>query len=236
MLARRFAGPVVTGERRVEAASRGLRALRRSTPSCSTTASSTAPWRATPTWCCWRTITPHAASCPRARDASRSRRWRARVPCWSSATTSRPGRRSCAAPALPRPPRRHRAGRAAPGTRRGSPRLAGARVVAVAGVARPDRFAATLEACGARVVDRLLFPDHHDYYGRRRRRHPHGRAARATLVTTEKDLVKLAGAARPRAPAGAARRARGRRRRPAGGPARRSRVAAGRVAFPGVCG
>ncbi len=70
--------------------------------------------------------------------------------------------------------------------------LDGARVVAVAGVARPDRFAATLEGCGAHVVDRLMFPDHHDYSA--------GdvasivRAARTgALVTTEKDLVKLAG-------------------------------------------
>jgi len=72
--------------------------------------------------------------------------------------------------------------------------LDGARVVAVAGVARPDRFTATLEGCGAHVVDRLTFPDHHDYSA--------GdvaaivAAARAgELVTTEKDLVKLA--ARP---------------------------------------
>src|SRR5262249_50994758 len=41
--------------------------------------------------------------------------------------------------------------------------LTGARVVAVAGIVRPERFTATLERCGARVVDRLIFPDHHDY-------------------------------------------------------------------------
>src|SRR5262249_60192258 len=70
--------------------------------------------------------------------------------------------------------------------------LDGARVVAVAGVARPDRFAATLEGCGAHVVDRLTFPDHHDYSA--------GDVAAIVaaarggeLVTTEKDLVKLAG-------------------------------------------
>jgi tetraacyldisaccharide 4'-kinase len=70
--------------------------------------------------------------------------------------------------------------------------LAGADVVAVAGVARPERFLATLERCGARVVRHLVFPDHHAY----------GvadvdavaRAARdGMLITTEKDLVKLAG-------------------------------------------
>jgi tetraacyldisaccharide 4'-kinase len=70
--------------------------------------------------------------------------------------------------------------------------LDGARVVAVAGVARPDRFIVTLEACGARVVDHLTFPDHHDYSA-------DDIAAIVTaghagaLVTTEKDLVKLAG-------------------------------------------
>src|SRR5262245_1856694 len=70
--------------------------------------------------------------------------------------------------------------------------LTGARVVAVAGIARPERFAATLERCGARVVDRLVFPDHHDYSA--------GDVASIVaagrggpLVTTEKDLVKLAG-------------------------------------------
>src|SRR5262249_21256069 len=70
--------------------------------------------------------------------------------------------------------------------------LDGARVVAVAGVARPDRFTATLEGCGAHVVDRLTFPDHHDYSaGDVAAIAAAGRAG--ALVTTEKDLVKLAG-------------------------------------------
>ena len=70
--------------------------------------------------------------------------------------------------------------------------LAGARVVAVSGVARPERFIATLERCGARVVERLAFPDHHDYS-------PADVATMvsagrgAELITTEKDLAKLAG-------------------------------------------
>ncbi len=71
--------------------------------------------------------------------------------------------------------------------------LAGAEVVAVAGVARPQRFLATLRAAGARVVRELRFPDHHAYG-------PADVAAIAAaarggrLVTTEKDLVKLDGA------------------------------------------
>jgi tetraacyldisaccharide 4'-kinase len=70
--------------------------------------------------------------------------------------------------------------------------LTGARVVAVAGIARPERFAATLERCGARVVERLFFPDHHDYSAS----DVAGIVAAGRtgpLVTTEKDLVKLAG-------------------------------------------
>ena len=61
-------------------------------------------------------------------------------------------------------------------------------VVAVAGVARPERFFALLERLGWRVVERVAFPDHHRYtpvdlarFGRDRQ-----------IVTTEKDLVKLA--------------------------------------------
>jgi tetraacyldisaccharide 4'-kinase len=70
--------------------------------------------------------------------------------------------------------------------------LEGTPVVAIAGVARPERFVATLERCGARVVERIFRPDHHAY--------DDGdvaavaRAAkRARPVTTEKDLVKLVG-------------------------------------------
>ena len=70
--------------------------------------------------------------------------------------------------------------------------LGGARVVAVSGVARPDRFIATLERCGARVVERLVFPDHHDYSPADVARIVSaGRAGE--LLATEKDLVKLAG-------------------------------------------
>ena len=70
--------------------------------------------------------------------------------------------------------------------------LGGARVVAVSGVARPERFIATLEQCGARVVERVAFPDHHDYSPADVARIVSaGRAGE--LLTTEKDLAKLAG-------------------------------------------
>jgi len=70
--------------------------------------------------------------------------------------------------------------------------LAGTPVVAVAGIVSPERFVATLERCGARVTGRFVFPDHHAYDAADIA--DLARAARVgTLVTTEKDLVKLAG-------------------------------------------
>ena len=72
--------------------------------------------------------------------------------------------------------------------------LSGRVVVAVAGIARPERFVRTLERAGATVERLLRFPDHHAY--------DPGDAARIgaaaggrLVVTTEKDLVKLAGLA-----------------------------------------
>jgi tetraacyldisaccharide 4'-kinase len=64
-------------------------------------------------------------------------------------------------------------------------------VVAVAGVARPERFWRLLDELGVEVVDRVRFPDHHPYAAGdlvRLRAVSGGHA----LVTTEKDLVKLA--------------------------------------------
>jgi tetraacyldisaccharide 4'-kinase len=67
------------------------------------------------------------------------------------------------------------------------------RVVAVAGIARPARFWRLLDRLGVEVVARLRFADHQRYGG------PELAAIRAALaqgaagvVTTEKDLVKLA--------------------------------------------
>jgi tetraacyldisaccharide 4'-kinase len=69
-------------------------------------------------------------------------------------------------------------------------RLAGTPVVAVAGVARPERFVATLRAAGATVRDLVRFPDHHAYTAADVRRIA-AVAGDALAVTTEKDLVKL---------------------------------------------
>jgi tetraacyldisaccharide 4'-kinase len=66
-------------------------------------------------------------------------------------------------------------------------------VVAVAGVARPERFWALLDRLGIEVVERLRFPDHHPYGADDVERIRRATAARGrSVVTTEKDLVKLA--------------------------------------------
>ncbi|MFW6330289.1 MAG: tetraacyldisaccharide 4'-kinase, partial [Gemmatimonadota bacterium] len=63
--------------------------------------------------------------------------------------------------------------------------------VAVAGVARPDDFFDQTGEAGARLVDAIAFPDHHDYT--RAEAQALGReAAGRPLVTTAKDAVKLA--------------------------------------------
>jgi tetraacyldisaccharide 4'-kinase len=75
--------------------------------------------------------------------------------------------------------------------------LAGLRsrpVLAFAGIADPDKFFATLRAGGVEVRAAVPFPDHHRY----RRRDAVALAERASreglsLVTTEKDLARLAG-------------------------------------------
>ncbi|MFN2375357.1 MAG: tetraacyldisaccharide 4'-kinase [Candidatus Binatia bacterium] len=72
-------------------------------------------------------------------------------------------------------------------------RLAGRRVVAVAAIARPGRFLADLEACGADVVASVLRRDHHLFDADDRREIDEAAAQADLVVTTEKDLVKLAG-------------------------------------------
>jgi len=75
--------------------------------------------------------------------------------------------------------------------------LIGREVVAFAGIARPDKFYATLRRVGAQIVARHDFPDHHPF-------RPHEVEAlieeaarrRAILVTTEKDRVRLGAYAR----------------------------------------
>ncbi len=70
--------------------------------------------------------------------------------------------------------------------------LAGRRLLAFAGIGRPEKFFASLRALGADLADGLAFPDHHRYAAAeldqlRRRAGAEG----ARLITTEKDLVRL---------------------------------------------
>jgi len=72
--------------------------------------------------------------------------------------------------------------------------LAGRCVVAFAGIARPEKFFASLEALGANVVARRGFADHHPFL-EREAMELLAIAARenALLVSTEKDLARLKG-------------------------------------------
>jgi len=75
----------------------------------------------------------------------------------------------------------------------GSERLAGRKVLAFAGIGRPEKFFATLAGLGADVTETRGFPDHHPYRAtelRDLRDRAHSRDA--VLVTTEKDAVRLA--------------------------------------------
>lgn len=78
------------------------------------------------------------------------------------------------------------------GPDQGIERLAGLRVFAVSGLARPDAFEASLERLGAHLAGRLRFADHHWYTAADRRRiAAQAAAARAEVVTTAKDAVRL---------------------------------------------
>ncbi len=70
--------------------------------------------------------------------------------------------------------------------------LAGAPVVAFAGIANPARFFKLLESLGARVLTHVAFPDHH-VLSRRDAEHllALGETHSAQLITTEKDWVRL---------------------------------------------
>jgi len=76
-------------------------------------------------------------------------------------------------------------------------RFAGQRVLAFAGIGRPARFFATLRGLGAEIVDERGFPDHFVYRsGDIEALSAMARRARARLVTTAKDFVRLPMAAR----------------------------------------
>ncbi|HEY8565538.1 MAG TPA: tetraacyldisaccharide 4'-kinase [Beijerinckiaceae bacterium] len=72
--------------------------------------------------------------------------------------------------------------------------MKGRRLLAFAGIGRPDKFFATLAELGAEVVLHRPFPDHHAYAAAEIEALV-AEAARAglSLVTTEKDLVRLRG-------------------------------------------
>ena len=72
--------------------------------------------------------------------------------------------------------------------------LKGEPVLAFAGIGDPEKFFATLEACGIPAAVRAPFPDHH-VYSRAEIAALLTRAERErlVLVTTEKDFVRLAG-------------------------------------------
>jgi tetraacyldisaccharide 4'-kinase len=66
-------------------------------------------------------------------------------------------------------------------------------VIGFAGIARPEKFFATLRNNGARLIDTRSFPDHHRYRERDARRLlKAAKEQNAMLVTTEKDFVRLA--------------------------------------------
>ncbi|MEO1265054.1 MAG: tetraacyldisaccharide 4'-kinase [Pseudomonadota bacterium] len=70
--------------------------------------------------------------------------------------------------------------------------LAGARVVAFAGIANPDRFFDTLRAIGADVIATRVFKDHHAFTaGERAQLSEMARDNDARLAATEKDLARL---------------------------------------------
>jgi tetraacyldisaccharide 4'-kinase len=75
--------------------------------------------------------------------------------------------------------------------------LRSSRVIAFAGIGRPEKFFRTLRACGAEIVHAATFGDHHRFTQseisslRRKAQDDH-----AVLVTTEKDYVRLGSGAR----------------------------------------
>jgi tetraacyldisaccharide 4'-kinase len=71
-------------------------------------------------------------------------------------------------------------------------------ILAFAGISRPEKFFASLAAIQAPVARTMSFPDHHRYTDAEAERLvAHADAAGLRLVTTEKDMARLSGAAGP---------------------------------------
>lgn len=69
---------------------------------------------------------------------------------------------------------------------------AGRRVVAFAGIGRPEKFFASLAELGCEILARHAFADHHDFTPSEiARLRDDAEARNAALVTTEKDMVRL---------------------------------------------
>ncbi|MBI4964223.1 MAG: tetraacyldisaccharide 4'-kinase [Desulfomonile tiedjei] len=68
--------------------------------------------------------------------------------------------------------------------------LAGQEVILASAIARPERFRTTAEKLGWKVIDHLIFKDHHSFSDNELR-DILSRAATAAVVFTEKDWVKL---------------------------------------------
>lgn len=68
----------------------------------------------------------------------------------------------------------------------------GRRVVAFAGIGRPEKFFETLERAGAEIVAVFAYPDHHPYDDDDlQRMRALAKARGAALATTEKDFIRL---------------------------------------------
>jgi tetraacyldisaccharide 4'-kinase len=71
-------------------------------------------------------------------------------------------------------------------------RLAGSRLLAFAGIGRPEKFFATLRALGAVLVGPRAFPDHHPFRtGDVEQLLRDAERAQARLITTAKDIVRV---------------------------------------------
>lgn len=71
--------------------------------------------------------------------------------------------------------------------------LAGLPVLAVSGIGRPEKFAATLQAAGARLIGERAYGDHHAYTASEvAALIAEAKAKACCIAVTEKDMVKLA--------------------------------------------